>query len=574
MFRRLLVLLALALPLHAASRWVTELASGPVKWEAWGPAAFARATKESRPLFVAIGFASSWECEQMKRDAFPNNADILNNAYVPVVVDAIEHPEIARRYDGAITVVLTPALDVLASGGFMNGDELRRMLTGKMEPRPREPEAPRKIIAADDTTMQAVVDAIAKTYDAEHGGFGGAPRTPHATTLAFLLRFADRTKHEGIRGVVGDTLTKLARLPIHDPLAGGFHRATRDAAWREPYFEKLLCDQALLANVYLDAWQLTKNPEFARVARTTLDYIVRDLPRPGGGFDASQDAFSLVPASGGPELVNGAFYRWDPSEGEAKRLVALKRPAPFRETNLITGWNGLAISALARGGAVLGEARYVEAAASAARVVTSEKKLMRAEGVEALAEDYAMLVAGLVDLFDATSDPAWLDRAAELQQRQDALFWDASAGRYTAPAPENDRDTPSANAVSVENLLRLATLTGNDVWRERPAMIFTSFGARLRSEGADLPAIAAAYEDAQRTGHVVVVTGDPRKKETHDLLTQSHASFDPRRVVVFLPPKGPSRDRIVHALPFAGALEADPEHAIAYVCANGECRRQ
>lgn len=646
----LLFLLALHVPLHAATRWLTDRAGAPIQWQDWGSAAIERSRKEGRPIFLCIGSAASNRGYRMHREAFLNGeiAEAMNAYFVPVLLDPIEHPEIAEAYAtvtralGVETgppsnLILTPSLEPFAAAGFLRPDELNRMLVIQANRWAHERDAvvaegranlekaralgeKRMPAPVEAGTIDAVVEDIGKKY--------GATKTLDAMTISFLFDYAARLKQETIRGVAEQTLRNLAILPIRDQIGGGFHRTAAT-------FEKTLPDQALLAMAYLDAWQIDREPEMAFVARTTLDYVVRDLRPPRGAFDAAQDAHNLVPGQG-PEFVNGAFYLWttaeilhllgrdtggkivtlyDMKEGvlnrpELKEIrflretygplaeplakmldVRQKRPEPFRESTLVAGWNGLMISALARGGAILDEPRYLDAANLAATGVVAKlwkapsKTLMRTDsGAPALAEDYALLVQGLLDLFDSGYDPKWFDLAVALQQRQDALFWDASAGRYATGATlpdglrgllnETDADLPSVNSVAAMNLLRLTALTGNETWRSRVTMIFQSFGGRLRTTGAQLPSLAAAYEASLIAPSIVVVTGDPRKKETAELLHSIHDRREPMRAVVFLPAKGPSRDRMVKSLPFTGALAPDPELAIAYVCANGECRKQ
>ena len=651
MVRRIFALLMIALPAFGASRYFADRAGAPVQWQRWGDAAFARAKKEGRPIFLHIGFASSNECYRMHREAFLNgeNAESLNAYFVPVLLDRIEYPEVAEAYENAaramsgvtgspVHLVLNAKLEPFAAAGFMKSDELARFLVINAN-RYKEgaapfvpPNEPRPAAPPD---VETVVDAIAKTYDATNGGFGVAPKRPQPMTLSFLLRYAARAKHEGIRSVAIDTLKKIAIAPVRDQLGGGFHRATHDAAWREPYFEKMLPDQALLAIAYLDAWQTTGEDDLAYVARTTLDYVLRDLRgNDRGAFDSSQDAYNFVPMQG-PELINANFYLWNKDEitrlvgrepaskvftiygmkDGVLNLLALtewrflhetwnelqeplakmldvrnKRPEPSREFNQLSGWNGLMISALSRAGAAFGEQRSIDAATSAANAISTShwnpktKTLLHSPGVEALAEDYAMLVQGLLDLFDASYDVRWLELAVALQQRQDQLFWNASLGAYatgaTAPAPvrslikETDDETPSANAVAAQNLLRLAALTGNETWRTRPQTIFDAFGGRMRAAGAEQAQMAHAIELARIAPKIVVVTGDPRKKETFDLVSSYARKPEPMRALIYLPAKGAARERVVRALPFTGALVPDEKQAIAYLCAAGECKRQ
>lgn len=651
MVRSILMALVASLALSAsgATRYVTDRAGSPVKWQEWGPAAIERAKREKRPLFVSIGFAASWDCERMQREAFLNgeNAEALNAYFVPVLLDRIEHAEVAEAYEAVLrsmdgksgwpaNLILTPDLVPFAGGRWMSTADLNRMLVIDAnrwaseraavitEGRAivakawaeAEPRAPSEIDAA---TIEAVVDDIARAY--EKG------KTLDAMTASFLFRYAARTKHEGIRALAMDTLRTMAAGPMRDQLGGGFHRCAT-------CYEKMLPDQALLAMAYLDAWQLTRDPDLAHVARTTLDYVVRDLFPTRGLFQSAQDAHSLVPDQG-PVFVEGAFYLWRKEEvthllgheaaGKIFQLYGLKdgvanrpvlegprflhetydelaqplqrmldlrqkRPAPFREAGM-AGWNGLMISALARGAAVLDKPEYLEAATQAATLVSTKlwnaqkKTLRRSESpTEALAEDYAMLVQGLLDLFDSGHDVKWLDLAIALQQRQDALFWDASLGRYATGATvpeavrgllsERDEDTPAVSSVAAMNLLRLAALTGNETWRTRPAMIFQSFGGRLRTAGALHPQLAAAYESSLIAPSIVVVVGDARHPETIEALRAIYDRWEPMRAVVVVPRKGVGRDRVVKTLPFVGALAGDPEHTVVYVCGGGECRRQ
>lgn len=635
----------------AASRYFADRAGAPVHWVQWGNAAIERSKNEKRPIFLSIGFSSSDECYRMQREAFLNaeNAEALNAYYVPVLLDRIEYPEAAKAYEAAaklmngvrgwpVNLVLNAKLEPFAAAGSMKGDELGRFLVinanrwskgdtaGFVPPPVQKPVAPADI--------EKVVDAIAKTYDAKNGGFGSAPKLPQPMTLSFLLRYSARKKHEGIRGVAVDTLKKIAIAPVRDQLGGGFHRGTRDDAWTDPYFEKMLPDQALLAMAYLDAYQATNEPEFAYLARTTLDYVLRDLRGGRSPFDASQDAYNFVPLQG-PELINARFYLWNKDEitrllgretaGKIFTIYAMKdgvlnlpalaewrflhethdelapplakmldvrqkRPEPSREFNVISGWNGLMISALARGGAMLGEPAYVIAARDAADGVVKmhwnakTKTLMHSEGVPALAEDYAMLVQGLLDLYEAGFEIQWLELAMTLQQRQDQLFWDSQIGAYatgaTAPSSvrallhEKDDETPAASSVSAWNLLRLAALTGNETWRNRPAVIFAAFGGRMLTAGADYAQLATAYENALVAPRIVVVTGEPRLKATYELL-QSYAQHpEPMRALVFVPDKGAARERVTRVLPFTAALAPQEKTAVAYLCANGECKRQ
>jgi uncharacterized protein YyaL (SSP411 family) len=575
MLRRLLPLLIFTLSLHAQSRYVADFAGAPVKWEGWGTRALERSKKENRPIFLSIGYASSFECFHMQRTAFLDGevAQTLNTYFVPVLLDRFEYPEVAASYDTIartaggvsgtpILMVLTPALEPFAISGPLVTGDLSRMLVINANRWAHERDA----VSAE--AHQNVMKARANV---------SAPQE---------FRAAD--------------LHKLALSALHDQLGGGWHRAPRDEKWQQPYFEKMTADQALYAIRFLEEWQTTKDPEVERLARETLDAALRDLRPQNGAFDASQDAHSLVPAQG-PEFWNGAFYAWTKEEvthllGQdgalkvfraygmkegarnilyvedatslkdpaiapllAKLLdVRQKRPQPFRESNLVSGINGLMISALARVGAALGEPRYVDAAGFAAQAVTKKlwnaqkKTLLHSAGVEATCDDDALLAQGLLDLFEASYDPKWLDLAVALQQREDACT--AGAG---VPQILGGLLPPRDLHATAMNLARLSTLTGNEAFRTRLAK--------------DFPETAA---QAARDAKIVAVTGDRYRQPTLDALKAIHARREPFRVVVYVPVKGPARERMLRALPFTAALGVDPQNPITYECSGGECRRR
>jgi uncharacterized protein YyaL (SSP411 family) len=656
MVRRLLILaiLAVAIPSHAVTRWFTDRAGAPVRWQEWGKAALERAQKEKKPIFLSIGSAASWDGFRMQRDAFQvaDNVATLNAYYVPVLLDRIEHPEIAEAYEHVLrtmnggnetaepaNLILTPALEPFAGGGFMSGEELHRMLVlganrwtdeqanaiaaGRANLEKARASAERRApLDVDVTTLEAVVDDVAKAYE--------RTKTLEPGAVPFLFRYAARTKHEPLRTLTVDSLTARAVSRWRDQLGGGFHRCPT-------CFQKLLPDQALMALAYMDAYDVTKDPNLAYVVGTTLDYAITDLRFPrSGSFEASQDAYSLIPNNGRHLNENGIFYLWtkreivqllgDDTAGKVLRLYPVKesepslpvlsqarffketydelaepleklhaqrqkRPAPFREPLIVAGWNGLMISALSRASMTFAEPLFLEAAEDAAAAVLAKlwdakkQTLVRTDSrAPALAEDYAMLVGGLLDLFESSHDVKWFDLAVTLQQRQDQLFWDASLGRYSTGATlpdtlrglliESDNELPSANAVAAVNLLRLAALIANETWASRPAMIFQSFGARLRTDGARLTQLAAAYELSLIPPKIVVVTGNLGKEATRTLLQSIQERREPMRAVIFLPQAGPARQRVVKSLPFTGALAPDPDVPVAYTCANGQCRRQ
>lgn len=560
MVRRLLPLLVLAFSLHAQSRYVADAAGAPVRWEGWGTRALERSKKENRPIFLSVGYASSFECFHMQRTAFLDGevAQTLNTYFVPVLLDRLEYPEMAQSYEMIARTV---------SG--VNGWPVLMFLTPSLEP-----FAISGPLATGDLNRALVINANRWANERD------------AVTAE---------AHQNVMKTRANvTAPPAAPAAVQDELGGGFHRGPK-------FFEKITADQATHALRFLESWQTSHDPEMERLARRTLDAALRDLrPQSGGAFDASQDAHSLVPAQG-PEFWNGAFYVWtkeevthllgaegaakvfraygmkadarnvlfvedaeslrDPAIGPllAKLLdVRQKRPQPFRESNIISGINGAMISALARAGAALNERRYIDGALSAATVVTKnlwnaqKKTLLHSAGVEATCDDYALLGQGMLDLFEASYDPKWLDLAVALQQREDACTPGANV-----PEMLGGLLPPRDTQATAMNLARLSMLTGNEEFRTRLSK--------------DFPETAAL---AARDAKIVVVTGDRYRQATLDALHAIHARREPMRFVVSVPVKGPARERMLRALPFTAALAVDPANPITYECSGGECRRR
>jgi uncharacterized protein YyaL (SSP411 family) len=496
--------------------------------------------------------------------------------------------------------------------------------------------------------LDKLVSQIHESYDGEHGGFGGngGPKFPQPLLLDFLLRYSLGPKSDArgtARAMAIRTLDAMKNGAVYDQIGGGFHRYTTDAKWREPHYEKMLYDQALNAIAYTEAWQITRDDSYADVVRGTLDYVLRSLRGPDTkAFDSGQDADSLVPKKDGPELIEGAAYAWTPeqlasiagpqaaevlvyyygisaeshlpyiahSKGETRKKFSLteaefdnllttargklltdreKRPQGFRDDKVLAGWNGLMISALARGGAVLGERRYIDAAVQAARFLQSRlydakaKKLYRryragGAGIDALPEDYALLIQGMLDAYEASFDVRFLDFAAELQARFDERFWNEMEGRYmstTAPiagvTSDGDSPIPSANSVAVSNLLRLGEITDSGGWRARAMVIVKSFSGRLAASPIDLPQLASALSAALTTPKQIVVAGDPFRDETRALLRTINERFVPNRVLL-LADGGAGQKRLAQWLPFVADVKPIDRQPTAYICEHYACK--
>jgi uncharacterized protein YyaL (SSP411 family) len=503
--------------------YLLQHAHNPVNWYPWGDEAFAEARRLNRPVLLSIGYATCHWCHVMAAESFDDEeiASLINSRYVAVKVDREERPDVDGVYLAAVqrlgngggwpmTVWLTPDRRPFFAGTyFPPRDGMRGMRQGLVGLLARLADAydadPAAVaskaaqVAAEVASsaapsggdlpgagpIRAAVEELRGSFDAEWGGFGGAPKFPRPSELELLLRYHRRTGEPDALSMVTTTLERIAAGGIHDQLGGGFHRYATDPRWRVPHFEKLLADNALLSVVYLEAFQATGRTDFADVARTTLDYLARDLAAPGGGFFAGTDADSAgeegaafiwtaqqIDAAVGPERgrLLAAYYGIGGEEGAALALppsvdevaaaagvtaedmarvveearapllaARARRPAPAIDRNVLVDWNALAISAFARGALVLGDQRYLQVARGTADYLLSRGlvggRLAHAVGAQStlgdgFLDDHAFLIAALLDLFEVDSDRRWARAAVELQGALDARFVDARTGGY------------------------------------------------------------------------------------------------------------------------------------------------
>jgi len=421
----------------------------------------------------------------------------------------------------------------------------------------------------------------------------------------------------------------MAAGGLHDQLAGGFHRYSTDERWLVPHFEKMLYDNALLAVAYAEAWQATGRADFARVARTTLDYLVRELASPEGGLYSATDADSEgeegkyfvwtlpeIEAVLGAEAARFAAFHgvrpggnWDgvnvlhvpaPDEAEwaalaparARLLEArARRVPPLRDDKVLASWNGLAISALAFGGRVLGESRWVAAAARAADHVLGrmvvDGRLQRSwlggqAGTPAFLDDHAFLADGLLDLFEATFEPRWLAAALDLGEQLERRFGDPEGGGWFTTAadherllvrekPTHDGAEPAGSSVAVQVMLRLAAFTADERWRRRADRALAQAAPTVAASPLSLHDLLLGVDAAGGpTPEVVLVWPDG---------ASPHGAFLEVLRRVFLPSRallgaceGPPLAALAAIAPIAAGKAAVGGLPTAYVCERGACR--
>jgi uncharacterized protein YyaL (SSP411 family) len=338
---------------NESSPYLLEHAHNPVDWYPWGPEAFAKARSEDKPIFLSVGYSTCHWCHVMERESFEDEriAAILNRAFVAIKVDREERPDIDRVYmtfvqattgsgGWPMSVWLTPELRPFFGGTYFPPDGraghagfttvLERIAEAWREEHDKIVESSIDVVEQlrkhielppssaagrlDQTALASGFQVFRRGYDARHGGFGGAPKFPQPSIFNFLLRYHARTASAEARDMVLATLDALAAGGIHDQLGGGFHRYAVDEAWRVPHFEKMLYDQAQLAVSFVEAFQISGNPEYAATARRTLDYVLRDMRDPEGGFYSAEDADSVIDPSQPETKGEGAYYLWTPAQ--------------------------------------------------------------------------------------------------------------------------------------------------------------------------------------------------------------------------------------------------------------------
>jgi len=652
------------------SPYLLQHAHNPVDWWPWGEAAFAEARRLGRPVFLSVGYSTCHWCHVMERESFEDEATaaLLNARYVSLKVDREERPDVDQLYMTAVqlltggggwpmSVWLTPDKAPFFGGTYfpphdgarsgMRGfpsllaevadlyhadPERVRAATGSLSEAIRTALGPAGAPADAPPGVEPLsraVEAVARLYDPVHGGLRRAPKFPSSLPVRLLLRHHRRSGDEAVLGMAVTTLARMAAGGIHDQLGGGFHRYSTDERWLVPHFEKMLYDNALLALAYAEAWQVTGRADLARVVGTTLDYAVRELQLPEGGFASASDAdsegeegrffvwseaevrallgdqadrfcrFYDVSAQGNWEGANVLHVpapdeaEWEALAGARATLLAARarRPPPLRDDKVLASWNGLIISALAFGGRVLGQPRWIEAATRAAdhvlgRMVT-DGRLQRSwcagrAGTPGFLDDHAFLANGLLDLFEATFEPRWLAAALDLGEQLTCRFGDPIGGGWYATAqdherllvrekPTHDGAEPSGASVALQVVLRLAAFTGEERWREEGARALRQAAPALAASPLSLCETLIGLDLATSRALEVVLAWPADQAPPEPLLAVLRRSFLPARALLGAA-EGGAMDALARLAPLVAGKVAVGGRPAAYVCELGACR--
>jgi uncharacterized protein len=641
---------------EATSPYLLQHADNPVDWYEWGPEAFDRARREDRPVLLSVGYAACHWCHVMERESFEDAeiARFMNERFVCVKVDREERPDVDAIYMDAVqamsgqggwpmTAFLTPDGRPFFAGTYFPPEDrhgmpgFSRVLEAVSEAwRDRREELiqqGRRVIEAigrtpgsstDPLTGEVLEEALSglrNAFDPEWGGFGGAPKFPQPIALEFLLR-CHRRGRDGALDMVELTLRRMAAGGIRDHVGGGFHRYSVDRTWLVPHFEKMLTDNAQLARLYLHAWQVTGADRYRDVASGTLDFVLREMRHPEGGFFSSQDADSegeegrfsvwgwdeLVREVGeevaealgaGPEgNWEGRNVLWRPSEEaevpeEAiRRLLEVRerRVHPATDDKVLAGWNALTISALAETGRVLGASHYVDAAIAAADFVLSalrrpDGRLLRSwrdgrTSGPAYLDDHGLLASACLDLYETTFEVRWFEEARGLAETIIELFGDDGGGFFQTgrdteqlvlrPKDLFDTAIPSGSAAAAEALLRLALLTGEASYERTAVSALRLVRDMMARAPTGLAHALGVLDRYVGPSSEIAVVGDPGDPATGRLIAEVWRRYLPN-VVIAAAAHGD--DAAVKAVPLLEGREPVEGRPAAYVCERFVCQR-
>lgn len=668
------------------SPYLLQHAHNPVNWYPWGDEALEKAKAEDKPIFLSIGYSACHWCHVMERESFENEAiaAILNEHFISIKVDREERPDLDDIYMSAVqmmtgsggwpmTVFMTPDRKPFYGGTYFPPEDrqgrpgfptlLNALVKEWGTNRDKINDSAEQLTAmiqknfamtADETgavtatVLDAGVQQLAQSYDAQFGGFGDAPKFPSSPSIALLLRQHARTGDKNALEMATVTLDKMYFGGMYDHLGGGFHRYATDDIWLVPHFEKMLYDNGQLSKVYLDAYQATRNPRYKHVAEDIFRYQLRDMHSPSGAFYSTEDADS--------EGEEGKFYIWSkaeilgalgsedgelfctyynvkpignfqshepyhanlnilhmtkPHEDIAKDMgmepealearlapmreklleIRSKRVRPGLDDKILTSWNGLMISAFAKGYQVIGDERYKDAAESAAQFVLDsmvvDGTLMRTHRdgrskLPAYLDDYAFMAVALIDLYEATFDVKWLLHAQELTEQMKTKFWDTENGGFfytgddhlhliARTKPTYDGAEPAGNSVAAEALLRLSKLVDEPAYADMVGQMISMTKSNLERAPRAFLYMLGAVDFYLHPPKEIAIAGSP--DGASDLLAALHEEYIPNKVLAFIDPDAADNERLVEHVPLLAGKSLVDGKAAAYVCKDFACQR-
>ncbi len=640
----------------------------PVNWYPWGEEAFAKAKKENKPIFLSIGYSTCHWCHVMAHECFEDEeiSEILNDAFVSIKVDKEERPDIDTVYmticqittgqgGWPLTILMTPEqkpfyaatylpkssrpavlglMDLLThvktewlenpDGMISTGDKIADLMK-------REFEASSDSTDVTGEFISLAVAELSQSFDYDFGGFGNEPKFPMAHNLMFLLRHAKLEADEKSLFMVENTLKHMYRGGIYDHIGYGFSRYSTDAKWLVPHFEKMLYDNALLATIYTEAWQYTKDPLYKTVAEQILEYVRREMTDPEGGFYCAQDADS--------EGVEGKYYTFTPEEiseildredascfcdyfditkggnfeggksipnlihshelkSDNEKIIRLcnqvysyrlDRAKLHKDDKSLTSWNALMIHAYATAAKVFQREDYLDAAKQAVTFVNT--RLTDPNGLLyvsyrdekpahfGMIDDYAFLAMALLSMYDATFDADYLQQSCSITDRMLELFWDKKYGGFFLnandaeqllyrPKEVYDGAIPSGNSVAGYVLQRLANLTAKSHYMDYADKQLRFLAGQVKDHPAShCFALTAFFQTLYPTKEIVCVINE--NEDCEELSNYLAKHFEPNTTVLLKSDE--NQEKVLSLAGYIGNYHPINDKTTYYICENHNC---
>ena len=569
------------------SPYLLQHAHNPVDWFPWADEAFALAQKLNKPIFISIGYATCHWCHVMEEESFEDIAlaAFLNQHFVAIKLDREVSPDIDASFmrvsmllNGSggwpLNLFLLPNGQAFYAFTYLPRDELFRLLVSIQQAWQQSPlmlinqakaikeaieksQIIQKGIVLPDDWLEQTTDLLFMSIDEFEGGFSQAPKFPNEPRLSLLLDYLKRNPNQENLERLHTSLTYMASGGLHDVVGGGFHRYSTDNSWLVPHFEKMLYNQAQMASIYAKAYEMTENPLYERVATRTLDYVLRELGNPSGGFISATDADS--------EGEEGVFFVWD--KGEIEKLIGaknfqklaqtfdfsdnslfehkhiirykdiasladqefqeidellrvlyqhrLKRPAPLRDYKVLLSWNALLAKSFMQAGLSLKQDKYLQQGLRLVQFLFTQfdqnKPLLRLlvkdqVSTPALFEDYVYLIDAYLLAYDVSGFKKWLNYAEALALQMNS-FWDEEHGGYFANVQQehlktrlkiiHDGALPAANGVAYQVLHKLYARTGKESYYDQAENLLSSFAEKMAQNGYPFSSFAQGLLNKQ-----------------------------------------------------------------------------
>ncbi len=647
-----------------ASLYLRQHAGNPVDWYPWGEEALERARGESKPILLSIGYSACHWCHVMAHESFENVtiARLMNDNFINIKVDREERPDIDAIYMEAmqsisgsggwpLTVFLTPegkpffggtyfppedrqglpgfsrVLEAVIDAYKNRRDEIDQTSSQIMVTLKRNPNRDNQASLSVESLDEAY-ENLKSDFDWINGGFGSAPKFPQPMTLEFLLRYYRRTRDTESLQMVTLTLEKMASGGIFDQLGGGFHRYSTDDHWLVPHFEKMLYDNAQLSRLYMQIYLVTKRPEFRRVVEETLDYVIRDMASPQGGFYSTQDADS--------EGVEGKYYLWTLNEvtqilgdkigrqvceyygitsgGNAQTTNILhtnrmlmaelpevikiarstllsyrqKRVQPTRDEKIIASWNGLMLSSFAEAASVFERSDYLGAAVAAGTFLMSSMitgpytRHIWSNGrssVDGFLPDYSLIIDGFMKLHEATFNGKWLKQAIDMAEVMVESFWNESSGMFFDTTKEHqelivrprvltDNSIPSGSSSAALVLLKLSRISGREDFEKIASKSIRTVIDLCSQHPLSFSNWLCALDFYLSTPKEIAVLGMHDDESTQAMMRVINNTWMPNKVLAAREPQ----DSVLSGLPIFEGKQTKNNNTTIFICERFTCR--